>query len=128
MKIILENPENENFYLHEMTSFDCKVYICLIMLFFCLMRSFYTLFSARKKKHVLCIFSHTQKFRCDKVITSFEENYYHLKPRHFKGVTDTQKYNNQNNNCQRSSTGLQPNLEKTKLTANLEIVQNLVIL
>ena len=33
MWIILENSENQNFYLHDLTSFDCKVYVCLIILF-----------------------------------------------------------------------------------------------
>ena len=38
--IILENPENEIFYLYDLISCDCKVCVCLIMLFSCLMWSF----------------------------------------------------------------------------------------
>lgn len=55
MWVILENSENQYFYLHDLTSFDCKIYVYLIMLFFCLMWSFCTLFLARKSKLILNI-------------------------------------------------------------------------
>ena len=97
--IILENPENENFYLFGLTSFDCKAYIYLTMLFFCLIWLFCVFFSARKRKLVLNVllifqvylFSHTE--HCIVIVkTSFEENDYHsehtlaINSRHFTGV------------------------------------------
>ena len=73
--IILINPENDNFYLHDLTLFDCKVYVYLIRLF-----------STRKTKLVLNallifevdLFPHIEHFILIKVETSFEQNQYHL--------------------------------------------------
>ena len=65
--------------------YQTKQTSCRLMLFFCLVWSCCTLFSARKRKRIFefsyfwsLSFPTHRTLYCDKVETSFEENHYHL--------------------------------------------------
>ena len=111
------------------------------MLFFCLMWSFCSLFSARKRKLVLnfllilnfkFIFSHTQNtalWEKSLPLKTKTQVHFGISSRHFTDARDTQKHNIQNSKCHHSSTRLQlHSRKKTRLIVTIDISQNRVIL
>ena len=106
ISIILENLENENFYLQNLTSFGCKVYVYLIMPFFLTQDTPFWKSGDIFRGKSLPLRTQTQV-------------HFAINSRIFTGATDTQKYNIWDNKCHHLSTGLQLCYRKNKINCKL---------